>query len=98
MKPGEFLNMHCYDSKIGSGWRCVLVLTIGRKWTRLFYPPTCEVVSLPNAVAEKIRAEPIKIRGALAKRIRATAGLAPTEATKEALAMLREVKKVAAVL
>jgi len=90
MQPTQFLNVHFDDTRVGSGWRCVLVLSVGRKWTRLFYPPTCDVISLPNEVAAKIKREPVKLRkGAMLKRIRANAGPAPTEAVKEALAMVR---------
>jgi hypothetical protein len=92
MRPGEFLNVHMPDTKFGSGWRCVIVLAVGRKWTELYYPPTADTIKLPNEIAERLPREPVPIRKrVLAKRIRDNADAfgGMTRAAKEAVALIR---------
>lgn len=85
-----FTNVHLGDTKIGSGWRCVVVLKTGPKWVTAFYPPTCDTLKIPRAAFDKAPKEEVPIRKrALIRRIRDNARENLTVAAKEAIAIVR---------
>lgn len=84
LAPGSYIEVTLDNTRVGSGRRCYLVLTVGRKWVALFYDATltrivvdrrlvlagtpCLVDIRPSRIAGNIRA-----RRAQYKRLNAEA-------------------------
>lgn len=86
----SYFNIHLsFETKL-PGWRHMLVIERGRKWTTLYYPVTGERVKLLNETFDKAPKEPAKHRkgwkGDLIRRVRHSAEVSGenTEVFKEA--------------